>query len=240
MSSSTPPPATPARRLASVARPKQARSRETLQRILDAAEGLIVEKGLADASIPEIVRRAGSSVGGFYARFRDKDELLRALEERFFVEMSERVEALSAEAHRQGVGVAQVVTILAHELVATTRARQNLITAFLHRATWDEGTRREALRFRGRVAERVKELVLGAGQALDHPEPPLAVDLAVQIAFGLVFQLVMVGEVRAGGRVLGDAELEREIARSFLRVIGVPDAETPAGLHPEPPEEPRS
>jgi hypothetical protein len=53
--------------LESVARPKQARSEQTLQRILDAAEGLIEEKGLADASIPEIVRRAGSSVGGFCA-----------------------------------------------------------------------------------------------------------------------------------------------------------------------------
>jgi AcrR family transcriptional regulator len=48
-----------------VARPKQARSEETLQRLLEAAEALIEEKGLADASIPEIVRRAGSSVGGF-------------------------------------------------------------------------------------------------------------------------------------------------------------------------------
>jgi AcrR family transcriptional regulator len=210
-----------------VARPKQARSRETLRRILDAAEGLIAEKGLADASIPEIVRRAGSSVGGFYARFKDKDELLRALEERFFRELSERLEALSAEARGRRARVAEVAAVCAHELVRTARERLNLIAAFLHRATWDEATRREALRFRGRVAERVRELVLERGEPLRHPEPALAIDLAVQLAFGLIFQLVMAGEVRAGGRVLSDAELEREIARSFLRVIGVPDADAP-------------
>lgn len=221
-------PSTPEPGLQSVARPKQARSRETLSRILDAAEALIVEKGLADASVPEIVRRARSSVGGFYARFKDKDELLRALEERFFLEMSERAEALAASARRQGAGVREIVSLAAHELVATTRARLNLIAAFLHRATWNRDTRREALRFRGRVAERVKELVLSRGEPLDHPEPALAVDLAVQIAFGLVFQLVMVGEVRAGGRVLSDAELEREIARSFLRVVGAREAAPPA------------
>lgn len=70
--------------LASVARPKQARSEQTLRRILEAAERLIGEKGLGDVSIPDIVREARSSVGGFYARFKDKNELLRALEERFF------------------------------------------------------------------------------------------------------------------------------------------------------------
>lgn len=236
-------------------RPQQARSRETLQRILDAAEALIAEKGLADASIPEIVRRAGSSVGGFYARFRDKDALLRVLEERFFVEMSERTEQLALAARRGGASVPEAARVFAHELVAVTRARQNLIAAFLHRATWDEAVRADALRFRGRVAERMKSFVMSRGVTLRHPEPELAVDLAVHVAFGLAFQMVMAGEVRAAGRALSDTELEREIARSFLRVIGVADdalpESVPAFAAPDPdsdldstnpaaPEEPRS
>jgi len=47
--------------------------------------------------------------------------------------------------------------------------------------------------------------------------------------------------------VLSDAELEREIARSFLRVIGVPDDALPDTVpsltdptNPDAPEEPRS
>src|SRR5215472_5444023 len=81
--------------LETVSGPKQARSERTLQRLLDAAEALIKEKGHAAVSIPEIARRAHSSVGGFYARFRDKNELLRALEERHFRELEQRVEALA-------------------------------------------------------------------------------------------------------------------------------------------------
>ena len=86
----------PAPPLRSVTAPKQARSAATLQRLLDAAEDLIAEKGLRDVSIPDIVARAGSSVGGFYARFKDKDELLRALEERFLGEMREILDELAA------------------------------------------------------------------------------------------------------------------------------------------------
>src|SRR4029077_14801889 len=85
--------------LQTVAGPKQARSERTLKRLLDAAEVLIEEKGHAAVSIPEIARRARSSVGGFYARFRDKNELLRALEERHFMEVWQRLDAL-ADARR--------------------------------------------------------------------------------------------------------------------------------------------
>ena len=64
----TPSPTQRPTQLASVTAPKQARSEQTLYRLLDAAQELIAAKGLADVSIPEIVRRAGSSVGGFYGR----------------------------------------------------------------------------------------------------------------------------------------------------------------------------
>jgi len=46
----------------------------------------------------------------------------------------------------------------------------------------------------------------------------------VQLAFGLMFQLVLLGEVRAAGRVLSDAEIAREIERVVLRYLGVAHA----------------
>ena len=60
--------------------PRQARSQHTLDRLLDAAEALVHEKGgFDDVPIAEIVRRAESSVGSFYSRFPDKDALLQAM-----------------------------------------------------------------------------------------------------------------------------------------------------------------
>lgn len=61
------------------------------------AQGLcpFEEGGHRDVSITEVARRAGSSVGGFYARFRSKDELLRALEE-YHLELRVLLDALAA------------------------------------------------------------------------------------------------------------------------------------------------
>jgi len=201
--------------------PKQARSEETLSRLLEAAEALILEKGVGEVAISEIVQRARSSVGGFYARFRDKAELLRALEERFLADVSTRLAAL-ADAGRWGdAPLVQVVDACAAELVQVSSERRNLIAAFLLRAAenatiWDDG-----LRFMQDAEARIGALVRGRTAELSHPDPEIAVQLGVQFAFGLIVQRVLTGGVRAAGRRLTDAELQREISRNFLAYLGV-------------------
>jgi AcrR family transcriptional regulator len=203
--------------------PKQSRSERTQERLLRAAERLILEKGLADASVPEIARRARSSIGGFYARFPDKDALLRALEERFFAEMLGRVGKLADAGRWADASIATIVRACADELVTVFRERRNLIAAFLHRATRDPEMLADAIRFRAQTAERIAALLLPRRGELRHPEPRLAIDLGVQFAFALMLQLVVVGDVRAGGRVLSDRELQGEIERNFLSYLGVPN-----------------
>lgn len=219
------PVADPTPTLQSVARPKQLRSEQTLLRILDAAEALIAEKGLADASIPEIVRRAGSSVGGFYARFKDKNELLRALEERFFNQVSEHLEELAAPDRWREADVPEIVAACVGELVRITRERQNLIAAFFTRAARDPEFMEQGLRFRRRVSRRIGDLLLTRRERFAHPEPEIGIDLGVQFAFGLMLQSVVLGGTWAGGRTLSDVELQREIARSFLAYVGAAPTE---------------
>jgi AcrR family transcriptional regulator len=207
--------------LESVARPKQARSEQTLQRILDAAETLIQERGLGDASVPEIVRRAGSSVGGFYARFRDKDELLCALEERFFNQLSARVERLLDPERWRGAPAALIVRACMEELVDVAHERARLIASFLVRASRDAEQSADGLRFRQQVAARVGALAVARRDEIGHPDPALAADLAVQLAFGLVDQMVVSGGVRAAGRALSRDELVDELVRNVRAYLSI-------------------
>jgi AcrR family transcriptional regulator len=57
----------------------QNRSRETLQRILDAANEVFAEKGYSGATIAEIIRRAGIGHGTFWLYFHNKEDLVRYL-----------------------------------------------------------------------------------------------------------------------------------------------------------------
>ncbi len=63
---------------------------ETRQRILDAAQAAIVEKGFTGTSIDELISECGLSKGGFFYHFRDKNDLAKALLRRY-IEEDERV-----------------------------------------------------------------------------------------------------------------------------------------------------
>ncbi len=209
--------------LASVARPKQARSQRTLQRLLDAAEALIEERGLAEVSVPDIVDRAGSSVGGFYARFRDKNELLRALEERFFAQQWLRVRRLTEPTRWGDAPLPAIVRACTGELVRVFRAHEALIRAFVARALHDVEFRGEALRFRQEAAQRLTSFLLTRPDRTRHPHPKRAGELGVSIAFATLLSRVVFGEIRAGGELLSDAEVAEELARSFLGYLGIDD-----------------
>jgi AcrR family transcriptional regulator len=55
------------------------RTEQTRRALLDAARAVFTEQGFADASIAEVVERAGSSVGSLYHHFGGKSELFLTL-----------------------------------------------------------------------------------------------------------------------------------------------------------------
>ena len=67
-----------------VHQPLQDRSFQTMNQIVDATGKLLEEKLFEEISIAEIVKQAGCSVRAFYGRFKNKNSLLMALNERNF------------------------------------------------------------------------------------------------------------------------------------------------------------
>jgi AcrR family transcriptional regulator len=58
--------------------------------LLDAAQALVVEKGVAATTLDDVTRRAGVAKGTFYLYFESKDHLVLALRERFVDELIAR------------------------------------------------------------------------------------------------------------------------------------------------------
>jgi TetR/AcrR family transcriptional repressor of nem operon len=81
---------------------KKERSHET---ILESAARLVRERGISGASVADVMKGAGLTVGGFYAHFGSKEELIdealrrtgAALRERLFSRLDEKPEADRAE-----------------------------------------------------------------------------------------------------------------------------------------------
>jgi hypothetical protein len=152
---------------------------------------------------------------------------LRALEERFFLQVQKRLDALADERRWAGAPVSEIVTAAVEELVDVTESRRELIRAFLFRATQDVQIRDDAVRFRNRAAERIATLLVAKAPGFSHPDPALAIDLGVQLGFSLMNQHVLLDGTRAAGRTLTREELQREIARMFVAYVGIEDAPKP-------------
>ncbi|WP_311214104.1 MULTISPECIES: TetR/AcrR family transcriptional regulator [unclassified Arthrobacter] len=78
------------------------RTAATQRNLLDAAGDVFVEHGFTDASISDIVARAGSSVGSLYHHFGGKTELFLALWDDYQNEHERLVAAAVAKARRGG------------------------------------------------------------------------------------------------------------------------------------------
>jgi len=74
--------------------PKQARSRETYDRLMRATQELLNEKGIESATVPRVAARAGVSPASVYRRFPNKDALMRAV----IVQMLESLDAATTAA----------------------------------------------------------------------------------------------------------------------------------------------
>jgi len=80
-----------------------ARTAETQRALLGAAREVFVEQGFADASIADVVQRAGSSVGSLYHHFGGKSELFIALWHEHQAAYEEAATSAVAQAKRTGI-----------------------------------------------------------------------------------------------------------------------------------------
>jgi AcrR family transcriptional regulator len=204
--------------------PQQTRSQATLDRILDAAESVLAEKSFSEATLAEIMDRAGVTVGAFYRRFPDKDALLHLLDNRFFAELYELAQTLLGDSKWQGATVPQIV----HEVTATAvrlyRQRRGLLRSLFLRARTDPVIMKSARDVNAHYIERLQALLLARGDQISHPDPKRAVELGFMVLTGALRETVLFGEVWPNVSAVVDDDLPKELARVYLAYLGAPMA----------------
>ncbi len=208
--------------------PRQARSQETLDRILDAAEALVTEKGFEDTPVSEIVQRADSSVGAFYARFHDKDGLLHALYERYYEEAVATADVALAPARWEGARVCELIPVVLRFLVSIYRERHGLMRAFAVRNHTHPEFHARQQRLSHHVIARLGLLVLARRDEITHPDPERATRFALMLVFSALENMILFGEMRSSLLSFSDADLATELARSTLAYLGAAIFENPA------------
>jgi AcrR family transcriptional regulator len=110
------------------ASPRQARGLESMKRMLDAAQELLETVHFSELKVQDIVKKAETSIGSFYNRFKTKDGLLHCLESRYVEEHSRVVEGqIVGRSPWKEADLGERVSWLTRLIVKFNRERRGLL-----------------------------------------------------------------------------------------------------------------
>jgi AcrR family transcriptional regulator len=164
--------------------PSQARSRELVGKVLDAASRIVVGQGVDAVTTRSIAAAADIPVASLYQYFADRDAILLARVERDTEELDQQVRADLEELETLSVSALVETTMRAYTKVYARRA--DFVEIWLRGRT-NAAVHEFGRRHNQRTARELRDVAIGAGLA--RPDlPPAAAELAVEIG-DRVFQL---------------------------------------------------
>lgn len=186
--------------------PQQRRSREKLERVLDAADSVLADEGADALSMSRVASRAGVAVGSIYAYLPDKQALIEALALAYWTRFADGIEmVVETEATNSA---AEPVELILGALADGYRSSPGFL------ALWYGGLRSEGVRnatrpIRNRVAGSIDRMLRRRyAAATDEAERRVVADTLVVLGDGLLreaFRRNPVGEpavLEEGGKAL--------------------------------------
>src|SRR5262249_7236243 len=175
--------------------PQQARSRESLQKLLKATTEVLGQYGVEGATIPRIARHAGLTPGSVYRRFHNKEALLETAILGLLERQQENLNTLTPEIAKE-IPFPVLVEQIINGQVRGYRAMAPLLRAvhqFIRpRAHTPFG--KKAARVELRTYKQLMNLFLTHADRINHPDPQTAVSMAMIMVVSTLFELLVTHE----------------------------------------------
>lgn len=217
-------PRKPARRPA-----KQKRSRESLRRMLDAAEAVLAEHGLRGATLSRIAAGAGLSAANVYRRFRDKDALMEEVFLRLSLRGAAAMESQFDPEKMRPIGLVQFSRTVIEGMIRGYRADARLSRVMVEYSEqhWDVGFVRKARASEARSFQRMVDTFLLWRDQIKHPDPERAIRFAFLMVAVALRELILFDRAHIFAAIfpIDEASLRQELTRLFLRYLGVENPE---------------
>jgi AcrR family transcriptional regulator len=206
--------------------PQQARSRESLNKLLKATVEVLGQQGVAGTTIPRIAAHAGLTPGAVYRRFRNKDVLLetailRVLEDQTKVLLLTLPVQAAAE-----IPFPTLAEQAINSLVVSYRVNASLLRAVRHFLEEKEGSLfwKKASKLEFRTFEYLVSIFVTSGHEIKHADPRAAVALGITMVIGTLWEIVVnPGDAKLWKGLVpkDDRTLKDELTRALFGYLGV-------------------
>jgi len=190
-----------------------------MERFLQATRELLEERSFEEITVADIVERADRTVGSFYARFQDKDAVLRVLLDRLDDRVRDLVRAFCDPVRWDGAPVGEFVAESVKLNVAAYRRSAALFRAALAAAATDPDFRE---RRRGTMqfsAEEQKRFLLSRRDELACSDPARASDAMFEMVTATLDHELLYGRFTVTSPST-DRELSDDLTGRALAVLG--------------------
>lgn len=197
--------------------PKQTRSRQSFDRMLDTAIEIINEGGLAALTLAEVSRRSRVSIGSIYCRVDSKDALIREVQARALTEMDHEFAVLVNKVRRKGFGLRELVPTIVRELALYLKRHARQLNAFMQQAAVDpviESVGRKSWQQNGLD---FKLVLLERHAEFRHPNPEHAAAMCFTVVYGCLARYLGLG---VGGNADIDSNWNELIEDLGLMTLG--------------------
>ena len=177
--------------------PKQARSRESFEKTIEAALALLQERGNDEFTLSDVSSRSGVSIGSIYARFEGKDKLLSVAHGRTMDDIDAVSEHLFGPLPLQPLAELRSVAREAIDQVITVLRRYaDILRPFMLRAAQDPAISRRGMASHAALAGHFSRVLSGwAAAELDQAD----MDWCFNVVYSVVARRLGLGSTVEGG-----------------------------------------
>jgi AcrR family transcriptional regulator len=199
--------------------PKQRRSREAWNRVLDAGVAILEDGGYEAFTIAAVCERARVAPTAIYARTTSKDALFLAVYEHGIARLRAEQHVFADADRWSGLEPAELVRAAVAEMVGISLRHQRFLRAVVLISAAHPEVRRRGSRYSQELGEHFARSVLLARPVLRHPDPEAAVWSCFGAAFAASIIRVAYGPGFATAAPTDDESFVAELGEMAVRYL---------------------
>jgi AcrR family transcriptional regulator len=199
--------------------PKQGRSRQSFERIIEATIDLCRERPYDQITLVEICQRAGVSTGSLYGRVTGKDELLRAVQAQFLERVGEQFTDEAQRIGNQAHGLAEVVPAVVGGLGRLLKENASVLRSFMLRSVSDAEIAAAGRKAAQDNHAKFSRLVEGCGSEILHPNPARAIEASMLLIYASQARFLGLDSVGGMGEASSWTDMLEDLSDMMLAYL---------------------
>lgn len=199
--------------------PKQGRSRQSFERIIEGTIELLRERSYDQITLAEICERSGVSTGSLYGRVAGKDELLRAVQVLFLERLGEQFTGEAERIAREARGLAQVVPAVVASMGNLLKENASVLRSFMLRSASDQAIETAGKKSFIENHGKFIALLKACAKEIRHPQPDRAIDTSMQLIYATQARFLGLDSVGGQGEASKWNELLQDLSDMMLAFL---------------------